>query len=54
MDKKHVDLKRAEAEKAKLEELQAELEGRKAEGKAFTKPFVAHGGKPPSPPPPSV
>ena len=50
MDRKQIDLKRVEEEKAKLEELRAELDGR-VERKAFTKPFVAHGGKPPSPPP---
>ena len=51
MDRKKIDLKRAEKEKARVEELRAELDGRKRDSKAFTKPFVAHGGKPPSPPP---
>ena len=52
MDRKQIDLKRAEEEQAKIEELRAELDGREPEGKAFTKPFVAHGGKSPSPPSP--
>lgn len=44
MARKQADLKDTVAR------LKAELEGR-AKAKRETKPFVAHGGKPPSPPP---
>ncbi len=51
MERDQNDLKRAEDEQARIEELRAELDGRTEKRTTFTKPFVAHGGKPPSPPP---
>ena len=53
MDRKPIDLNRAETEKEAIDALRVELEKRAAEPKAFTKPFVAH-GKPPSSPPPTA
>lgn len=41
--------KRATSKRTDVANLRAELEGRKAP-KRETKPFVAHGGKPPAPP----
>jgi hypothetical protein len=41
--------KQAKKERPNVVNLRAELEGRQASSRE-TKPFVAHGGKPPAPP----